>query len=172
MAEKTLKKDSKSVSEIKTPEAPPKKHADYTLEVLTDYDGQVDPFYLPVKAEGYVFRFLNDNPINIREKTSKLLFQKGGWQLCPGDFLIERGMVKKEELSPDGFFRSGFTILAFMPKELFEKKQAYKQKQANRPMDAIEKMMNEGDRTNPELLGLGGKDQVGLQTKDQLKWKD
>ncbi|MBU1308232.1 MAG: hypothetical protein KKE30_01705 [Gammaproteobacteria bacterium] len=170
MAKDNLKEAPKAtIDGITMPEAPEQKYPDYDVEVITDFDGMVDPFYLSQKDSKYEFRFLLDTPQNLKEKTSNLLYLKGGWKLCPGDYLIRQGIVRKEELSPDGFYRAGFNILAFMPKELFIKKRQHKDKQNKAPMDAVERLIRDGDRDNPELKGRGSSTQLGLQTQRQLR---
>lgn len=51
---------------------------DYNVEIVRDYYGHVDPFYLSKKDPNYVYRFLRDEHKNISIKTGNLLFQKGG----------------------------------------------------------------------------------------------
>ena len=143
---------------------------EYTLEVIKDYDGKIDPFYLSNKDPEYEYRFLRDDPKNINIKTSNMLFQKGGWQICPKTHCVRIG-VKDTEISPDGLCRRGDQILAFMPKKLFREKQEQKWKEANDPMDAITKMIGEGDPNNPSLVGLGHDTQRGIQTQRDLGMK-
>ena len=141
------------------------KTGEYSLEIIRDYYGNVDPFYLTKKDPKYAYRFLRDEPKNITTKTGNLLFQKGGWQICPREHLLKLGL-KDKEISPDGLCRRGDTILAFMPKELFDEKEKYKIEQANLPMKEIKRKIKQGD------LNVGGKDihdtMQGIQTQKQL----
>lgn len=141
---------------------------EYSVEIIRDYYGKVDPFYLSKKDPNYAYRFLRDEHKNLSIKTGNLLFQKGGWQICPKEHLMKLG-IKEMELSPDGFLRRGDTILAFMPKKYFEEKEKYKIEKANEPMKMINKLVEEG---NPNI---GGKDihetMKGIQTGKQLGMK-
>lgn len=138
---------------------------EYSLEIIRDYYGNVDPFYLTKKDPKYAYRFLRDEPKNITTKTGNLLFQKGGWQICPREHLLRLGL-KDKEISADGLCRRGDTILAFMPKELFDEKEKYKIEQANLPIKEIKRKIKQGDPT------VGGKDihdtMAGIQTQKQL----
>lgn len=154
------------------PEKTTEKKGEYTVEIVRDFDGNVDPFYLTKKDPNYAYRFLRDDTKtggkNISIKTGNLLFQKGGWQLCPKEHLLRIG-IKETELSPDNFLRRGDTILAFMPKTLFLEKQAQKDKEAKEVMDAIKRRANEGDPTqggtalHPTMRGLQTKKQLGMK---------
>lgn len=139
---------------------------EYTVNIVKDYDGKIDPFYLSEKDPDYEYRFLRDDRKNLSLKRSNLLFQKGGWQICPKEHLLR--IMHEEELSPDGMCRRGDTILAFMPKDLYKEKQEHKRKLAIEPMDAIKRLVSKGDPNNPELLGVGHERQKGLQTQKDL----
>ena len=145
-----------------------KDDKEYTVEIVRDFYGQVDPFYLSQKDPEYAYRFLRDDQKNISTKTHNLLFQKGGWQLCPKAHLLRIG-IKERELFADGLLRRGDTVLAFMPKKLFEEKEQYKIKQANEPMKMIARKLKEGDSS------VGGKDihetMRGIETAEQLRMK-
>ena len=155
--------DKPSLDEKITPKET--KTGEYSLEIIRDYYGNVDPFYLTKKDPKYAYRFLRDDPKNITMKTGNLLFQKGGWQICPRDHLIGLGL-KDKELSPDGLCRRGDTILAFMPKELFDEKEKYKSEQANLPVKQIKRLIKQGD---PSVGGVDVHDTMkGLQTQKQL----
>ncbi len=143
------------------------KDKEYTLEVIKDYDGVIDPFYLSKKDPNYAYRFLRFEPKNMNIKTSNMLFQKGGWQPCPKEHCLRIG-IKEAELGPDGLCHRGDQILAFMPKKLFEEKEEFKRRQANEPMDAIQRLIKHGDPDNPELKGLGHETMKGLQTQKAL----
>lgn len=146
------------------------KYDDYTIEIVQDNDAVVDPFYLPNKDPRYEYRFIRADEKNISIKTSNLLHFKGGWQLPPRKHLLKIGLsdtlISKDKLAPDGLCRRGDTVLAFMPKELYEKKVAHKLKKANEPVDAIKRLIGKGD---PSVAGVGHKDMKGLQTKEQMK---
>ena len=138
---------------------------EYTLEVIKDYDGKIDPFYLSAKDPDYEYRFLRDDRKNLSMKTGNMLFQKGGWQIVPREHLPKIG-VKDAFISPDGLYRVGDLILARMPKSLFLDKQKQKEKDAQAPMDAIKRVEKEGDPS------VGGTDvhgsMKGIQTQKKL----
>ena len=77
--ENTLKQES-----VKTEE--------YTAEIIRDYYGNIDPFYLSKKDPNYAYRFLLETPDNLSLKSGNLLFQKGGWQICNKQHLLRIGM--------------------------------------------------------------------------------
>ncbi len=158
----------------KTPEKTTEKSGEYTVEIVRDFYGQVDPFYLSKKDPNYHYRFLRDDRKsggkNISIKTGNLLFNKGGWQLCPKVHLLRIG-IKEIELTEEGFLRRGDTLLAFMPTSLFQEKITQKKKEAKEKMDAIKRVVNQGD---PNQGGISIHPSMkGLQTKDALKgnWK-
>lgn len=142
------------------PEKTTESGKDYTVEIVRDFYGRVDPFYLTKKDPNYAYRFLRDDRKsggkNVSIKTGNLLFDKGGWQLCPKAHLVRLG-IKEGELTPEGFLRRGDTILAFMPKKLHDEKQAHKQKEANEAIDAVRRKVTDGDPNE------------GLLTKKQLR---
>lgn len=139
--------------------------SEYNIEITRDYYGDVDPFYLSKKDPKYAYRFLRDDQKNLSIKTGNLLFQKGGWQLCQREHLLKLG-IKEREISPEGLLRRGDTILAFMPKELYDEKEKYKVEKANAPIKQIKRHLKEGDSS------IGGKDihdtMKGIQTAKQL----
>ena len=168
--EKQKKVSKKDVSEIVAPKAEVKAD-DYTIKIVEDFDGKVDPFTLSNKDPKYAYRFLRAEDKNLSTKTGNLLYQKGGWQICQKEHLKKIGLkdefiTKNDKLSPDGLCRRGDTVLAFMPKELFEKKQAYKRKLANEKTDAVQRLISKGD---PSVSGIGHSNMKGLQTKEALK---
>ena len=140
---------------------------DYKLEIVRDYYGKIDPFYLSKKDPNYEYRFLRDEGKNMMMKRSNLLFQKGGWQVVPVDHLKRLG-IPEEEWKTDGMLRRGDTILAFMPKSLYEEKEKYKQEQANAPMKSIKRMLKEGDSgksgqdIHPSLRGIQTQKDLGM----------
>lgn len=144
------------------------KYGDYTAEIIRDFYGRIDPFYLSKKDPKYAYRFLRFDPKNLTMKTSNLLLQKGGWQLCPKEHLLRIG-IKERELGPDDFYHVGDQVLAFMPKELFDEKEQYKLEQAQAPMKTINRLLEDGDSS------VGGRDMhetmKGIQPKERLKGK-
>ena len=137
----------------------------YSVEVVRDYYGKVDPFYLSKKDPNYEYRFLYDNPKNLSLKTGNMLFQKGGWQIVPRDHLKKLG-IKEREISPDGVCRRGDTILARIPKELFLEKEKYKKEQAMAPMKTVKRLVEKGDK---ETGGKGMHESMrGIETQKQL----
>ena len=159
-----LKKPKEETSTI-----PANKVADdYNINIVEDYDGKIDPFSLSNKDPKYVYRFLRDEHKNIHLKTSNMLYQKGGWQICGSEHCKRIG-IASSELSPDGLCRRGDTVLAFMPKELFKKKDAAKKREAKEPSDAIRRLIAEGD---PNAGGREMHDSMkGIQTGKALGMK-
>ena len=141
---------------------------EYSVEIIRDYYGNIDPFYLSQKNPKYEYRFLRDEHKNLSIKTSNLLYQKGGWQLCPRKHLTSIG-IKEREVSPDGLLRRGDTILAFIPKKLLDEKNKYKKEKAEEPMKNINKQLKDG------IPSVGGADihesMKGIQTAKQLGMK-
>ncbi len=162
-----LKVEPKDISDIKVGASSPTyiKDDGYNLNVVKDYDGKVDVFYLSDKDPNYEYRFLNKKDSNLSTKTGNVLFQKGGWQLVPREHLLKIG-VSVEFISPDGLYRVGDTILARMPKDLYAEKEAYKKKQADAPMEAILEAEKKGDSS---VAGVGHANMQGLQTQKQLR---
>jgi len=137
---------------------------EYNVEIIKDYDGTVDLFYLNKKDPKYQYRFLRAEDKNLSRKTSGLLTDLGGWQLVQRDHLIRMGIKETEMI--DGLYRVGDLVLAFMPKELYEKKEKFKNEKANAPMNAVNRMMEEGT-TDPEIASMGEK-MTGLRTEKDL----
>ena len=141
------------------------KDAEYSVEIIRDYYGNVDPFYLSKKDPNYAYRFLRDEHKNLSIKTGNLLFQKGGWQICSKDHLLRLGL-KEKDFSPDGLLRRGDTILAFMPMKFFKEKEEYKRQQAEGAIAPIRRLLKEGDKS------VGGQEMhetmKGIQTQKQL----
>ncbi len=141
------------------------KTDDYQVEIIRDFDGVIDPFYLSKKDPDYAYRFLKNEQKNIALKTGNLLFQKGGWQICPRKHLEKLGLKEKDGIGPDGMLHRGDQILAFMPKKLFKEKEAHKHKVANEPMNTVKRLVKEGDSKAAQGIHHTIK---GLQTKEQL----
>lgn len=139
--------------------------AEYNAEIIKDYYGNIDPFYLSKKDPKFEYRFLRDETKNLSIKTGNLLFQKGAWKLCSREHILRLG-IEERYLSPDGLMRRGDTILAFMPKELYAEKLKQKKVKADAPVKAVQRMLDKGDPS------MGGKDvhssMKGIQPKDKL----
>lgn len=162
------------VKEVKTDVAEKSKiEGDFWADVISDYDGKIDVLLLNNKDPEYEYRYLNKNEQNLAIKTSNLLFDRGGWRLCPREHLTDKKIVRPNQVGPDGFYHNGADlILAYMPKELYKKKMDFKNKQNRAPMDDVTRLIKDGDKSNKELFGLGHESQIGLQTQKQLKIKD
>ena len=124
---------------------------EYTLDVIADYDPSADIFRIPNKDPRYAYRFLRTEEKNISIKTGALLYQKGGWQITPKAHLLRIG-IKESFISADGSYRIGEHVLAFMPKELFDKKEAAKTNKTKMRTKQIERLLKDGDPS------IGGKD--------------
>lgn len=139
--------------------------SDYTLDVIADYDPSADIFRIPNKDPKYAYRFLRHEDKNLNIKTGALLYQKGGWQIVPKNHLLKIG-IRESFISPDGSYRVGEHILAFMPKELHEKKESAKLDKTKMRTNQIDRLLKDGDPT------VGGKEMHksmrGLQTAHQL----
>ena len=145
-----------------------KAEDEYNIAIVADYDGKIDPFYISNKDPNYEYRFLYSNQTNLSIKTNNMLLQKGGWQICSKEHCLRIG-VKEEQIGSDGYYHAGDTVLAFMPKHLHEKKEKYKQTQANEPVDAVQRLLKEGDNS-PDISGasVGHESMKGIQTKKQM----
>jgi len=169
----TQKEAVKETPEIKLSGSPTAtkqevKFGDYNANIIRDFDGKIDPFYLEQKDPDYAYRFIRDEQKNIATKTSNLLLQKGGWRICPREHLINKlGLDEKRDLAPDGLLRRGDQILCFMPKALFEEKEAFKKKQADAPVKNIQRMLDKGDDSVEISTGIHST-MKGLQTKKSL----
>jgi len=141
---------------------------EYNIEVIRDYDGKIDPFYLDKKDPEYHYRFLRNDFKNLSKKTGNVLFQGAGWQLVQSVHLKKLGIADRF-IAPDGLYRVGDTVLARMPKKLFEEKQAHKVKEANSVMDAVKRRVETGDpnvdgtRPHPTMRGLETGKQLGMK---------
>lgn len=141
---------------------------EYKIEVIKDYHGRVDPFFLTHKDQNYAYRFLRDEQKNLNLKTNNMLFQRGGWQLVGRDHAIKRLKISGKYISTDGLVRRGDLVLAFMPKKLFEEKEKQKLKEANEPISQVKRLIKHGD---PTAGGIGTihPSMKGFQTEAQLK---
>ena len=138
----------------------------YNLEIIDDKDAVLDPFIISKKDPNYEYRFLRDDSKNISIKTGNLLHYKGGWQLVPKVHLLKIG-VSERLISPDGLYRVGDQILSRMPKELYLRKDAEKKRRANEPMDAVKRLIKDGDKSKEVTSDVHGTQQ-GLQTQKAL----
>jgi len=173
MSKEKVKKDTQGTQETaleenpieKTLEKEAVKTEEYNLEIIRDYYGNVDPFYLSKKDPDYAYRFLRDEHKNLALKTGNLLFQKGGWQIVPREHLKRLGL-KDADISSDGMFRRGDQILAFMPVKLFNEKEKNKEQKAKLQMKAIDDRLKKGDHNS------GGTEihdtMKGIQTQKEL----
>ena len=143
---------------------------EYNINIVRDYDGSIDIFYLSKKDPAYEYRFLRDEQKNLSIKTGNILEQKGGWQLVPREHLVKLGFNERD-ISPDGLCRRGDTILARIPKDLFKVKDEAKKKKVDDRTRSMERITEKGDPNT------GGKElhqsMKGIQTKEELKgnWK-
>lgn len=140
---------------------------DYKIHVIKDYDGKVDDFYLSKKDPKYDYRWLADNQQNLSRRTGNMLFQGEGWQLCEREHLKRIG-VEEKFISPDGFYRRGDLVLAFIPKDLSREKVLHKAKKSKEQLSQIDRLLKDGD--SGSLFGAGGIHETmkGIQTQKQL----
>lgn len=136
---------------------------EYKIEVIKDYHGNVDIFYLPKKDPRYEYRFLRADDKNLTMSTGNMLFQGGGWQLCTRDHLVRIG-IEDRYISPDGFHRRGDLILAFIPKHLYAEKRAHEDKKAKDQITTIEDRMKRGFSDGAEIH----ESMKGIQTQKDL----
>ncbi len=128
---------------------------EYTMEVISDNEPGADIFRVPNKDPNFEYRFLRDAKENMSVKTSNLLFLKGGWQVCPVSHLVRIG-IDKNLLHPDGSYRVGELILAFMPKVLFEKKMAEDRRKSNAAMAGVKRLVEGGDTSLVNIKDVNG----------------
>ena len=95
-----------------------------------------------------------------------MLFQGGGWQLCPKEYLIETLGFKEQDIAPNGLLIRGDIVLSRMPMDLWKEKEQDKIKKAKAPMQRIEKFLKKGD---PSLAGTGHPSMKGLQPAKDLR---
>lgn len=146
---------------------------EYTLEVIADFDPTADIFRIPKPDPRYHYRWLRDNRENLSQKTGNLLLQKGGWQLCSKEHCQRIGLG--DRIDPDGSARIGEHVLAFMPNELWEKKEAAKKKVADSRMDKIHRISKKGDSSvgaadmHGSMKGLQTGKQLGMTSENTYK---
>lgn len=152
---------------------------DYTIQVIADNGVNVDPTTLPKKDPNYEYRFLRDDPKNISKKTSALLYQMGGWQIVPKEHCVKNCGINEKMLAPDGSYRAGELILAFMPKKYFIKKRAEEQRRTDARMESVNRIVQGGTpevgSPHPDMLGIqsgkmdGGRVVLGGKNKGITK---
>lgn len=142
------------------------KDEGYTVQILADDKLKTDVTFIPNKDPIYVYRWLNEKDTRFRGKIGNLLYDSGAWQLVPREHAQKIGI--STDISPDGLARRNELVLARIPKELYEKKMAQKDKKNNAPMEQVIKNLQDGDPRR-ELVGLGAPNMKGLQTKKQLR---
>lgn len=174
--EEKLEQAVVGIDEIKVPglEREQVQHEDYTLEIIKDNDRAVDVTFLNKKDPNFEYRFIYAKDSNLSRRTGNLLYHGGGWQIVPRRHLEKLGLGEgkpgfaiDKKISPDGFYRVGDLILAFMPKHLFEQK-AQKKEEANvAPLKRVVRRLKEGDHSH-ELAGGLHPSQRGIQTAKEL----
>lgn len=117
---------------------------EYTLQVNFDNSMSVDPTMLPKKDPNCEYRFLRDEPKNLAKKTSALIFHMGGWQIVPKEHAVKKCGIDEKMLAPDGSYRAGELVLAFMPKKYYLMKKADEQRKTNARMDSVNRLLQEG----------------------------
>lgn len=166
--ESVNKDNSAKVKKVEKNEMPD----DYTLDVIADYDPGADIFRIPNKDPRYAYRFLRSEEKNLSIKTGQLLFQKGGWQIVPKSHLLKIG-IKESFIAPDGSYRMGEHILAFMPKELFDKKEAAKLDKTQMRTNQITRLLKEGDPSvggkemHKSMKGIQPAHKLGMGSKQE-----
>lgn len=118
---------------------------DYTIQVIADNGVNIDPTILPKKDPNYAYYFIRDEHKNIAKKTSALLYQMGGWQIVPKQHSVKNCGIDPKMLAADGSYRVGELILTFMPRKLWLQKKAEDQRRTNERMNAVNRMLTEGD---------------------------
>jgi hypothetical protein len=152
---------------------------EYTLNIVQDFDGAVDLFYLNKSDPNFEYRWLRNDDRNLVMRTSSLMLdskgevkvaQRGGWQICPRTHLLRTKICTEKELAPDGTLqRGGDVVLAFMPKDLYAKKEAFVKKEADAPMKSVKRLIDKGDNSVGRDVHESLK---GIQTAKALGMKD
>ena len=124
---------------------------DYTLEVIADNEPGADMFRIPHKDPNFSYRFLRDDKDNMSVKTSNLLLSKGGWQVVPIRHLTVVNKIDKKLLQPDGSYKVGSLVLAFMPMKLFLKKEAEDRRKTNEAMAGVKRLVEQGDDSRIQI---------------------
>lgn len=144
----------------------PSVDSEYKIEVIKDYHGNVDIFYLPNKDPRYAYSFIRADDKNLSMKTGNMLFQGGGWQLCDKAHLLRIG-IGDRFISADGTHRRGDLVLGFIPKHLYQEKLADKARKAKASEESIDQLLkggsSEGGGIHESMKGLQTIDQLGLK---------
>lgn len=144
----------------------PSVDSEYRIEVIKDFHGNVDPFYLPNKDPRYEYSFVRADDKNLSMKTGNMLFQGGGWQLCERNHLIRIG-IHERFIAADGLHRRGDLVLAFIPKHLYQEKLADKARKAKSSQEAIDQRLKsgsaEGGGIHESMKGIQTQEQLGLK---------
>ncbi len=139
---------------------------EYKINVIKDYYGNVDEFYLSKKDPRYEYSFVRADDKNLSMKTGNMLFQGGGWQLCGREHLARIG-IEERFIGADGLHHRGDLILAFIPKHLYQEKLADKAKKAKASQDTIDQRIsggsNEGGGIHQSMKGIQTQEQLGLK---------
>lgn len=150
-------KDGEVSIDPKTPKGVLSAHEfgdEYTMEVIADNEPGADQFRIPNKDPKFEYRYLRDDKTNMGVKTSNLLYMKGGWQIVPTSHLMKIGF-KKENLQPDGSYKVGELILAFMPKKYFDMKMLKDKKTRDEAMSDVQSLMSGKSRIKQEgVVGI------------------
>lgn len=168
-----LTKQAVVEAEVSANKAKPKANEfndEYTLQVIFDNEN-ADIFRIPNPDPNFSYRFLQVDDKNMARKTSNLLTQQGGWQVCPSEHCARIGF-DKNILTPDGSYRIGEHVLAFMPMGHFEKKEQAKAKKANARMEQINRMIKKGDPSvgatdmHETMKGIQPAHKLGFKTQE------
>lgn len=172
--EKSKTMPDTNLTEIKTGKV---KKGAYFASITTDFYGDVDAFYVTEKDPEFRYHFLREEEKNLSLKTSDILSQKGCWQICPKEYLLQIG-ITPDRIGEDGRYRKGDLVLAFMPKELYALKEEYKRKERMLKTNQIKRMIGDPDNPVernriagegiPELARMGHNTIRGIETKKQL----
>ncbi len=139
---------------------------EYKIEVIKDYHGNVDIFYLPKKDPRYEYSFLRADDKNLSLKTSNALFDGGGWQLCGREHLQRIG-IEDRFISADGLHRRGDLVLSFIPKHLYKEKLAFNANKNKSIESAVEQRIakgsSEGQGIHESMKGIQTQEQLGLK---------
>lgn len=117
---------------------------EYTLVVDQDFDKRADIFRIPNPDPRFQYRWLSKDEKTLARKNNALLTQYGGWQLATAAHAKKIG--RHDTASPDGLCRIGEHVLAFMPKELYEKKLAAKQERTDAQLSGIQNRKEDGSK--------------------------
>lgn len=177
---KDIMKETKDVSEIDLSLADKKatsspdniKDDGYNLKIIINHDAKTDVTFIPAPDPYYEYRYLNSKSLRMTTKTGNLLLQGGGWQVVPKEHALKIGFSKSGDLAEDGTRRLNELVLARIPKEYFDEKEAAKKESASVPLKRIRRIKEEGDIDDSyKIAGTGHPSMKGLQTAEQLGMK-